>query len=110
MRSPLETMKDEKKSQSKFKEALNQREKIEDTIKEKNASTRALQAFKKSEDYENMTPFERSLEQNRHQREYLLKEYRPDSAIDENQFEDSPETLTFEQNERRRLEKEARSA
>jgi hypothetical protein len=55
-------MKDEKKSQSMFKEALNQREKIEDTIKEKNASTRALQAFKKSEDYENMTPFERSLE------------------------------------------------
>ena len=65
MRSPLETMKEEKKSQSKFKEALDNRQKVEGTIKEKNASTRALEAFKNSENYENMTPFERNLEQNR---------------------------------------------
>ena len=56
-----------------------------------------------------MTAFERSLEENRRQREYLLQEYRPDAQIDEEEFK-SAEQEALDKKERRRRKKEAKRA
>ena len=82
MRSPLEVQRDRKKGKSKYEAALDKRERTEG----KEAEIPALEAFKNSEDYSNMSPFERSVEENRRQREYLLEEYRSEGRIDEEEY------------------------
>ena len=73
MRSPLEVQREEKTKESKYKAAFDERKKLEDAYREKSSSAQALEEFKRSEEYEHMTPFERTVHENRRQREYLLK-------------------------------------
>ena len=89
MRSPLETQKDQKSKKSKYNRALNKREKQE-TQERANQPARDLEAasydFKNSADYNKLSAYERSLEENRRQREYILQEYRQDGRIDEDEY------------------------
>ena len=64
MRSPLEVQQDRKKGKSKYEAALDKRKRTE-RIEGKVPEAQALEAFKNSEDYNNMSPFERSVEENR---------------------------------------------
>ena len=64
MRSPLEMKLDEKK-ESKYKAAFDERQRLEDDRREKSQSAQALEEFKKSYDLQHMTPFERSLHENK---------------------------------------------
>lgn len=50
------------------------------------APQRNLEPYKNSEDYNQMSAFERSLDENRRQREYLLQEYRDEGRIDEREY------------------------
>jgi len=63
------------KKGSKYRDALKLRERYEDRRQSKNETSNTLEEFKKQEELANMSAFERSVYENRRQREYLLKEY-----------------------------------
>ena len=77
MRSPLETQQELRNKKSKYERAL------EKTEKKQNSNRATLppeengrKHFRDSDGYNKMSAFERSLLENRRQREYLLEEYR----------------------------------
>ena len=65
--------------------------------------------FRDTEDYSNMSAFERSLLDNRRQREYLLHEYRREGRIDDDQYMRAHETK-YDRKKRKRRRKMAREA
>ena len=71
MRSPLEQAKEKKKGKSRYEKALDQRQR-KDALK-KNETARALEEFGKNAELGELSGIERSIEENKRQREYLLK-------------------------------------
>lgn len=56
-----------------------------------------------------MSAFERSVMENRRQREYLLREYRQEGRLDETEYEQAAE-MALDKKERKRRKKEAKRA
>ena len=77
MKSPLEEARDKKKGKSKYEKQYNKRQR-KDGQKEadENETARALEDFQHSDEIAKLSTIERSLEENRRQREYLLKQHR----------------------------------
>ena len=104
MRSPLELAKEKKKGKSKYDKAYDQRQRKNQ--KKDSETAKALEEFGKSEELEQMSMIERSLEENRKQREYLLNHHRkPDLPNDALEQDEQETELSKEERRRRRKEK-----
>ena len=72
MKSPLEEAKERKKGKSKYEKQYDKRQRKEAPQKGSDAA-RTLEDFQYSDELAKLSTFERSLEENRRQREYLLR-------------------------------------
>ena len=72
MKSPLEEAKERKKGKSKYEKQYDKRQRKEAPQKDSDAA-RTLEDFQYSDELAKLSTFERSLEENRRQREYLLR-------------------------------------
>ena len=72
MKSPLEEAKERKKGKSKYEKQYDKRQRKEGPQKDSDTA-RTLEDFQYSDELANLSTIERSLEENRRQREYLLR-------------------------------------
>ena len=91
LKSPLEEQKDKNKGKNKYEKALSQRLRQNAAPFKANQHGQAFDKFQGQEDLKSLTPFERTLGENRHQREFLLDEFRKK----QNQIEQSATDSEF---------------